>query len=510
MEETNMSGRSQNRRPDYRPYVENKSSPEFNKFLAEVKVKAVPEDKRTYFEVDNPEQGKNLADTAKKYNIKVTYPGDSNNFSVSGDSPAFKAGQELARTESGLDTDDLDSKAKEAGYEGEDLTNFKFGYNSVDKKADNFSSRDDIFTVYDTETKLRKVDSKGRPVEFKKVSEAKKWAEDNGGEVASLLFYVDRIQPKMRKEFSNLASTEVHNMESEKQVIEDLVAEDLAAGIKDGSEEFSAACTLYSKKYGVNFCEKYKKVFSERYKKDNFSEDTDEKFNLITEVLEKVVSSIEELRADLDKIQKPEPTVSTDPTTTEEPTDDKNMSSEKYVVVNTKTGKKVFTGTLKECDDWRLAKSDKSEKVPTYVTQSESSYKNENFADTNVGADNDESKDDDKVKGTKDKPNTKVDEPTSTEGTKSKAYYDGQSTAKTDSKKEEFGKEGRAEELATKFGYKKDSKEFSEFVEGYKTAPKDDKQSDEEADRELSTNFSHDEAAARYSELKSYFTSTDF
>jgi hypothetical protein len=370
----------------------------------------------------------------------------SSNFSVSGDSPAFKAGQELARTESGLDTDDLDSKAKEAGYEGEDLTNFKFGYNSVDKKAENFSQE--------------------------------------------------------------LISTEVHNMESENQVIEDLVAEDLAAGIKDGSEDFSAACTLYSKKYGVNFGEKYKKVFSERYKKDNFSEDTEEKFNLITEVLGKVVSSIEELRAGLDKIQKPETDSDTEPT--EEPTDDKNMSAEKYVVVNTKTGGKVFSGTQKECDDWILAKSDKSEKVPTYVTQPESSYSKENFADTNVDADNDESKDDDKVKGTKDKPNTKVGEPTSTEGTKSKAYYDGQSTAKTDSKKEEFGKEGRAEELATKFGYKKDSKEFSDFVEGFKTAPKDDKQSDEEADQELSTNFSHDEVAARYSLLKSYFTSTDF
>jgi len=661
------------------------------------------------------------------------------NFSqIDGNSSAFKAGAALAESETGLDRDALNAKGSEAGYEGDDLTNFKFGYNSKDKKAENFSdidsikvgdivseinwqgqfkkgdkltvksvkdgkavvvssdgkleleddisnltktenfSQDDIFTVYDIKTKLRKVDSLGKPVEFKKLAEAKKWAEDNGGEVASLLFYVDRIQPKMHKEFSNLASTEVHNMEGENQVIEDLVAEDLAAGIKDGSEDFSAACTLYSKKYGVDFSQKYKKVFSERYKKENFSEDTDEKFNLITEVLGKVVSNIEALRADLDKIlnkddsdsqsvneefavskypetldgdagrymmknrketeeyiksgklkkgdvlykagymydtpetiqitevysgklkdreghegpnvdfvflnsvdqdelrmpysnkesikntgymaieddanqyflMKPEfgtmmtkkteedikkhkdrrnfakgstenenmsevpmPTIQTwnnygynkksddllevtvggkkyevkgkDKVTKFidaywDAKNSANMSEETFVAISTKTGKKVFTGTKKECDDWLLAVyGPENVSSAPYVIKPESSYNKENFA-----------------------------EPTSTED-KSKAWYDGNSTAKTDGSTEDV--DARAEELAGTFGYEKGSEEFTDFIAGFKEGVKDASNTSEEPESEPSSeNFSQDEIQTRYIALKGMFSSNDF
>lgn len=65
------------------------------------------------------------------------------NFSVDGNSEAFKSGKELADSETGLDKSELDKKAGDAGYKGDDLINFKFGYNSVDKKAPNIGSDED-------------------------------------------------------------------------------------------------------------------------------------------------------------------------------------------------------------------------------------------------------------------------------------------------------------------------------------------------------------------------------
>jgi len=78
----------------------------------------------------------------------------------------------------------------------------KSDFRIIDEDLKEFSNQDNIFTVYDPETKLRKVDSKGKPVEFNSLSKANEWAKDNGGETVSLLFYVDRIQSKDTKQFS--------------------------------------------------------------------------------------------------------------------------------------------------------------------------------------------------------------------------------------------------------------------------------------------------------------------
>ena len=59
------------------------------------------------------------------------------NFSnIDSNSEAFKKGQEYAESNPGLLTENIEAYASENGIE--DKANFIFGYNSRDKKADNF------------------------------------------------------------------------------------------------------------------------------------------------------------------------------------------------------------------------------------------------------------------------------------------------------------------------------------------------------------------------------------
>jgi hypothetical protein len=140
--------------PDYRPYVVNDyGSSKFNKFLAEVGVKAIPEDKHTYFEVNNPDQNKNLMDTAKKYDVKVIYPGD---FSI-------KDGSGMTNNFSRRTITDKELMSKYEEY----LKTHNDNEGVADYFADEFNLKDDeVDELVDRLTEIIIPDNFNSPVRF--------------------------------------------------------------------------------------------------------------------------------------------------------------------------------------------------------------------------------------------------------------------------------------------------------------------------------------------------------
>lgn len=71
--------------------------------------------------------------------FKIKNPELVKRFSViDGDSRAFKAGQAVAHESHDLGQDAVRTAGENAGFAGDELTNFQFGYNSIANKAPNF------------------------------------------------------------------------------------------------------------------------------------------------------------------------------------------------------------------------------------------------------------------------------------------------------------------------------------------------------------------------------------
>jgi len=115
----------------------------------------------------------------KKLEYSDPYEIYEREFSVDGDNKYFKSGKELAKEHPGYTTDEIKAAAPNAGVPEDEIQNFIFGYNSVDKKAPNIGSGEskiDEIRQKSSSNKLRTFSKKTTPLAIRSFSKKNKVA----------------------------------------------------------------------------------------------------------------------------------------------------------------------------------------------------------------------------------------------------------------------------------------------------------------------------------------------
>lgn len=468
-------------------------------------------------------------------------------FAIDSDSEAFKAGVELANKDASIPEDKLNDKSIEAGFKSEaDINNFKFGFNSIAKKAPNIGSGESKVEGGDGKTEADKdaeAKREGESTEGKNACDASNHSEDN-----TLFSVLNNIADTLESFNTRLSNVEANfsaddNVPTgESEVVDDKVKVD-PVDDKTDVEDISLSEVEFNEYFADA---EANSAIPEAVKEIKESDATDKQKLIATEFLksEGVKKGVEQLKEagvpegkiEAKFVEKAAEIAEIKPEALEKKLD----ASETFSAIENITGVleafserlgniesalfstegEVASGESEVVDDKlkldpvddktepeKIAMSDTcDEPAPKVVEDGDGEPTDGSGAVKDANDKADKAEADTKAKENAAPINHSDD---NFNDGKSKAWYDGMNTAVSDTKAKESG---RAEELAKKFGYEDGSDEYKDFIEGFNsgipaTESKEENHSVSDfSDMSTVTNFSVGNGT-RYAALSEYLNS---
>jgi len=483
------------------------------------------------------DQIKALVEDVNQVKNKVNFSSNAD-FAVNSDSDAFKKGVELGNSAPDTPEDKLNDKAIENGFKSEDdINNFKFGFNSVAKKAPDIGSGESKVEGGEGKTEADKAKEEKKTDEhslFSVLSNMTDALEGLGARVACL-----------EQNFSDNVSTgEAEVVDGKVKV--DPVAEDDVEDISLSEDEFSEYFAEAEEVSAIpeavkeikesDATNKQKLIATEFLKSEGVAEgvkkleDAGVPEKKIEEKFVEKAAEIAEIKPEaLEKKLDASETFSTINNITQVlEAFSERLGAIEYALFSEEgevaTGEsETVDGDIKvdpvaEEDPEKLAMSDTDPEPAPQIVETkedgprpegseaakeaekiEEKIENQPVSNAINHAEGDEPKDEEK----KEEPKAE-EKPAEEKKDKSKAWYDGMNSASSDP---DAKKEGRAAELAKKFGYEDGSNEYNDFIDGFKSGipskeAKEENHSAKDFEPMSSQNFS--DSGNRYEALNAY------